>query len=81
MSGWPFRLVHASDFHLELPLFGVSDVPPHLRDMFLQAPYEAARRVFETVLAEEAELLLLSGDLLSPLDAGPRGVCFLLSQF
>ncbi|MCE9547978.1 MAG: hypothetical protein K8T25_21100 [Planctomycetia bacterium] len=81
MSGWPFRLVHASDFHLELPLFGVSDVPPHLRDLFLQAPYEAARRVFDTVLAEEAELLLLSGDLLSPLDAGPRGVCFLLSQF
>ena len=81
MSGWPFRLVHASDFHLELPLFGVSDVPPHLRDLFLDAPYAAARRVFDTVLAEEAELLLLSGDLLSPMDAGPRGVCFLMGQF
>jgi DNA repair exonuclease SbcCD nuclease subunit len=80
MSGWPFRFVHASDFHLELPLFGVSEVPPHLRERFLEAPYEATRRVFDAVLAEEAEFLLLSGDLLSPLDSGPRGVCFLLGQ-
>ncbi|MCE9546530.1 MAG: metallophosphoesterase [Planctomycetia bacterium] len=81
MSGWPFRFVHASDLHLELPLFGVAEVPPHLRDTFIEAPLSAARRVFDTVLAEEAEFLVLAGDVLSPFDAGPRGVAFLLGQF
>ena len=44
MSNWPFRFVHASDFHLEQPLCGVTDVPDHLRELFLEAPYAAAAR-------------------------------------
>ena len=81
MSGWPFRFVHASDFHLELPLFGVAQVPPHLRESFLDAPYQAALRVFDTVLAEDASFLILSGDILNAAGAGARGVLFLLEQF
>jgi len=81
MSGWPFRFVHASDFHLELPLFGVAQVPPHLRESFLDAPYLAAERVFDTVLAEDARFLILSGDILNAPVAGARGVLFLLEQF
>ncbi|REJ94650.1 MAG: hypothetical protein DWQ35_07605 [Planctomycetota bacterium] len=81
MSGWPFRFVHASDFHLELPLFGVAHVPPHLRDKFIEAPYRAAERVFDTVLAEGARFLILSGDVINAPLAGARGVLFLLQQF
>lgn len=81
MSGWPFRFVHASDFHLELPLFGVAEVPAHLREWFLDAPYQAALRVFDTVLAEDARFLILSGDILNAPGAGARGVLFLLEQF
>jgi DNA repair protein SbcD/Mre11 len=81
MSNWPFRFIHASDFHLELPLGGVSDVPEHLRDLFMDAPYAAARQVFESALLEEAGFVILSGDILHPLYAGPRGEIFLFEQF
>jgi len=81
MSSWPFRFVHAADFHLELPAFGVSDCPDHLRDLFIESPYLAAERVFETALSEEAEFVVLSGDLLDPKRTGPRGLLFLAEQF
>ncbi len=81
MSSWPLRFVHASDFHLESPPRGVAEVPDHLRELFTEAPYWAAERVFETVLAEEAEFLVLAGDILDLRQAGPRGPLFLCEQF
>ena len=81
MSNWPFRFVHAADFHLESPPQGMAEVPDHLRELFIESAYWAAERVFETVLAEEAELLILSGDVLHPQQAGPRGPLFLAEQF
>ena len=81
MSHRPFRFVHASDFHLETPVEGVAEVPDHLRELLLEAPYTAAERVFDTVLAEEAEFLVLSGDILHPPQTGPRGPLFLAEQF
>ncbi|TWU26092.1 metallophosphoesterase family protein [Bythopirellula polymerisocia] len=81
MSHPPLRFVHASDFHLESPLGGVSEVPPERRDLFLEAPFLAASQVFETVLAEGADALLLSGDLLDSELAGPRAVVFLRDHF
>lgn len=81
MPGRPFRFLHASDFHLELPLFGVTEVPTQLREVFLDAPYSAARRVFDTALAEEVDFVLLTGDIINPPNAGPCGVLFLIEQF
>ena len=81
MSHRPFRFVHASDFHLEMPLQGVAEVPDHLREALLDAAYTAAERVFDAVLAEEAEFLVLSGDILHPPQTGPRGPLFLSEQF
>jgi len=81
MSNRPFRFVHAGDFHLEMPPQGLAEVPDHLTDLFLEASYLAAERVFDTVLAEEADFLVLAGDLLSPRLTGPRGPLFLVEQF
>jgi DNA repair exonuclease SbcCD nuclease subunit len=81
MSHRPFRFVHASDFHLETPLEGVAEVPDHLREPLIDAAYTAAGRVFDAVLAEEAEFLVLSGDILHPPHTGPRGPLFLSEQF
>ncbi len=77
----PLRLVHASDFHLERPLGGIAEVPDHLREVFLEAPFEAARKVFETVLSEGADALLLAGDIVDFDLAGPRAIVFLREQF
>jgi exonuclease SbcD len=81
MTQWPFRFVHAADLHLEQTPYGISEVPETLYERFLEASYDAARRVFDTVLAEEAEWLVLSGDVLHPHRTGPRGPLFLVEQF
>jgi len=81
MSNRPFRFVHAGDFHLELPPQGLAEIPDHLRELFVEAAYAAAERTFKTVLAEEADFLVLAGDLLHPGQTGPRGPLFLQEQF
>ena len=72
MSQPPLRFLHSGDFHLERPLSGVADVPSHLRELFLDAPYIAARRVFEAALAEGVDALLLSGDLVQVESIGTK---------
>ena len=81
MSDLPFRFVHASDLHLETLPHGLAEIPDHLRELFVESAYWAAERVFETVLAEEAEFLLLCGDIVHPQHTGPRGPIFLAEQF
>jgi hypothetical protein len=81
MSDPTLRFIHAADFHLEMPLGGVTEVPDHLQDLFIEAPYTAAERVFEAALAEEADFLVLAGDLLDAQRTGPRGPLFLVEQF
>ena len=81
MSNRPLRFIHAADFHLEQPPSGIAAVPDALRELFLESAWLAAEKVFEVVLSEEAEFLVLCGDLLSPLKTGPRGPLFLSEQF
>lgn len=81
MSQPPLRFVHAGDLHLERPLSGVAEVPPHLRENFLEAPYLAAEQIFETALTEGADALLLAGDVVQLDRAGPRAIVFLTEQF
>ncbi len=75
------RFLHASDLHLEQPLHGIGSVPEHLADLFLDAPYLAAENVFDLAISEDVQFLLLSGDVIQPRVAGPRGLDFLLRQF
>jgi DNA repair protein SbcD/Mre11 len=77
----PLRLVHASDLHLELPISGLAEAPEPLRELLIDAPYQAAERVFETVLAEDADALVLAGDVLNVDRAGPPAIVLLLDQF
>jgi DNA repair protein SbcD/Mre11 len=81
MSTRPLRFVHTSDLHLEQPPFGLAEVPEHLRELFVECAYWAAERVFAVVLAEEADFLVLAGDVLQPQQTGPRGPLFLAEQF
>jgi exonuclease SbcD len=81
MAGRQLRFVHASDLHLEQPLHGVTEVPVHLRDLFLDAAFGAAERVFDTVIKEQADFLLLSGDVLRMRAGGSRAMEFLWRQF
>ncbi len=81
MSIRPLRFIHAGDFHLERPLSGVTDVPDHLRELFLESPFTAAGRVFEAALVEGANFVVLSGGIADFSQLGPRGPIFLAEQF
>ena len=81
MAKRPFRFLHAADFHLEAVPQGIAEVPDHLRESLLEAAYRSAARVFDAALAEEADFLILAGDLLHVEQAGPRGSLFLMEQF
>lgn len=75
------RFIHASDFHLETPVGGLAEVPNHLRDLLIDAPFSAAERVFDEAVREKVDFILLAGDIVRPKDAGPRGLEFLRQQF
>lgn len=81
MAATPLRLVHSSDLRLDRPLFGLSEASEELRTLLRDAPLEAAERVFDTALSENADALLLAGDVLDAPRASPRVVSFLLNQF
>jgi DNA repair exonuclease SbcCD nuclease subunit len=81
MTQPPLRLVHASDLHLEMPISGLAEVPEHLHELLIEAPFHAAEQIFETALAEDADAVLLAGDVLNVDRAGPRGIVLLLDQF
>ena len=76
MSGRPFRFLQAGDLHLELPLQGLAEIPDHLRPTLIDAPFLAAEQVFETAAAEHVDFVVLTGDVLNPEHAGPRGSRF-----
>jgi DNA repair exonuclease SbcCD nuclease subunit len=80
MSGL-VRFLHASDFHLEEAPHGLVELPPPLRDALLEAPYQAAQRVFDAAIAEHVDFVILAGDLLDVHLAGPGGIAFLVEQF
>jgi DNA repair exonuclease SbcCD nuclease subunit len=75
------RFIHASDLHLDAPLEGIADIPSHLQDLLVDAPLRAAEKVFDTVIEEDAELLVLAGDVVSAVRSGPREILFLVEQF
>jgi len=76
----PFRFLHAGDFHLEQPVFGLAEVPDHLRDLLVEAPWLAARQVFDAAIHEEVEFVILSGGLVDLAQASPQAVLFLAEQ-
>jgi DNA repair protein SbcD/Mre11 len=75
------RFIHSSDWHLERPPGGLAEVPERLKPAFADAPYLAAEKVVSTALSEQADFVVLAGDLIDVELAGPRGVAFLVGQF
>jgi len=61
---------------LERPPRGLSEVPDHLRGTFVRRPLSRGERVFDAAIKERVDFVLLCGDLIDPLSAGPRGPGF-----
>ncbi|HJS06952.1 MAG TPA: metallophosphoesterase, partial [Pirellulales bacterium] len=60
-----FRFLHTSDFHLEQPPAGLAEIPDHLRDLLVEAPYRAAANVFQAAIESEVDFVVLAGDLVA----------------
>lgn len=80
-QGRPFCFVHSGDFHLAQPPYGLADEPEHLREEFLDAPLNAARKVFDAALAHKAAFVVLAGGVIDVAAIGPIGPVFLVEQF
>ena len=75
-----FKCIHASDLHLDQSLHGLGEIPVALIDPLLDAPYLASESIFTLALSEEVDCLLLTGDILSAEEPGPRSLLFLVEQ-
>ncbi len=81
MSELSLRFLHASDFQLDQPLHGLTEIPDHLRDVLIDGPYRAAERVFDAAISEKVSFICLAGDLLDLNHPTARGLSFLHTQF
>ena len=77
----PFRFLHAADLALELPIEGIGDGAELIEKRLLDAPIEAARRLFGQAKAEEVDFVLLSGNIVDPNASGVGPLIFLVEQF
>lgn len=81
MSIGRLRLIHSSDWHLERPPGGLVDLPERFKAALVDAPLLAAEKVVNAALTEQAQFVVLAGDIIDVELAGPHGVAFLLRQF
>ncbi len=81
MAAGDFKLLHSSDWHLEQPLHGLTELPNDVRELAREAPYQAAQQVIELALVEGVAAVLLSGDIVDLAHSGPRAIVFLREQF
>lgn len=75
------KFIHASDFHLDVSVSGLTELPKHLIEVLASAPYHAAVKVFDTAIAERVDFVLLAGDLFDIDSGNARSAAFLLNQF
>ncbi|HEX4147314.1 MAG TPA: DNA repair exonuclease [Pirellulales bacterium] len=80
MASPALRFIHASDFHLERPMRGLSEIPSGLAELIADAPQRAVERVFDAAISEHVDFVLLAGDILQPTAAGPRSLVLLVEQ-
>lgn len=58
-----FRFIHAADIHLDSPLRGLSSDDSAVLDRIRKAPREAFENLVGLVIDEEADFLVIAGDL------------------
>lgn len=69
----PLRFVHAADLHLGTPFKGVDAVDERVRAALLAAPLAALDAVVDTCLREEADFLVIAGDVYDSAEYDVRG--------
>jgi hypothetical protein len=66
---------------LDVVPHGLAEAPDHLRETLVDVASRAAVRLFDTVIDEGADFLVLAGDVVDPRRASPRTLALLVEQF
>ena len=69
----PRRFIHAADLHLDSPFAGVGSLRDGFADVMRDASLDAWDALIDCCLEEDAEFLVISGDLFDRADGTPRG--------
>jgi DNA repair protein SbcD/Mre11 len=81
MSGQHFRFLHAGGFLLDQPLAGLTEIPEPLTDLLIDAPFNAAQKVFDAAIEERVDFVALNGDLLDLTRPSVRAISLLIDNF
>jgi DNA repair protein SbcD/Mre11 len=81
MTDPQFRLLHAGDLALDVPLSGLSQIPAGLRQTLIDAPFTAAERVFDVAIQEQVAAVFLVGAVGDPRVPTARSLAFVREQF
>lgn len=68
----PFRFIHAADLHLGSPFKGLAGAPEAVRRGLAEAEFGALRRLTDMALREEADFVVIAGDLFDSADRSLR---------
>lgn len=55
--------IHAADLHLDSPFYGISNLPEPVYARIKESTFHSVRRLTDGALREQADFVLLSGDL------------------
>ncbi|MDR1052852.1 MAG: hypothetical protein LBL39_01645 [Planctomycetaceae bacterium] len=77
----PLRFIHASGLYLDRVIERVSELPVFLESRFFDVSRRAALRLFDKVLEESVDFLIISGDVFDASSSPPGLFVFLIEQF
>ncbi|WP_339159290.1 DNA repair exonuclease [Paenibacillus sp. FSL W8-0186] len=68
----PFRFIHAADLHLDSPFAGMTGIPDVLRRHLQESTFAALDHLVELAITEQADFLVVSGDVYDASDSSLR---------
>lgn len=71
-SSVAFKFVHCADLHLDSPLVGIQDAESSIADALRAATLEVFDRVVDVAVQEQADFLLIAGDVYDGADCSLR---------
>lgn len=76
-----FRFIHAADLHLDSPFRGLAKAPEAVRAALADSTFAAVRRLTDTAIAEQADFIVIAGDLFDEADRSLRAQLALLKEW
>ncbi|CAJ1200549.1 hypothetical protein CPR19088_GLDEOEPO_00800 [Companilactobacillus paralimentarius] len=75
------KFLHAADLHLDTPFIGISNFSKELQKQLQESTYQAAKKLFDTAVAEQVDFVILAGDVFDDTDSSLKAQMFLRDEF